>query len=335
MTDVRDLKDCRRGAEWGLAVGVAQELGVFDALAEGPARPEELAARLELSVRGAEILAGVLLELGILREDEDGLRLTGPGRARFVDRDTPDFEGDALRLWLANIRDWARGLDAAVRQGAPVEEDGRDADREREGLERFMAAMANKAPGLVESAVETCLLRLRDGGPRSPDGDGGRALDLGGGPGTFARALADRGLEVVLADRPEVVDFVAHAYGLDGHPRIRLWRGDFLESLPEGPFDLVLAANITHLFDAATNARLVARLHALLRPGGVLGLLDFVRGASEFAALFALTMLLRTERGSTYARTDYERWLHEAGFREVRFDPVDADRHIVTARRPA
>ena len=351
MTGASALAGGRRGAEWALATGVALELGVFGALAEGPLTPEELAARLGLSPRGTEILVGVLVELDLVREDREGLRLTGPGRARFVDRDTPDFEADALRLWLTNIRDWASGLGIAVRRGAPLEEttagggpagdeeEDEEADREQadeQALGGFMAAMANKPPERVEAVVEACLGRLHERRPPSAAGEGaGRALDLGGGPGTFARALAERGLEVVLADRPEVIDFVARAYDLAGHPRIGLWRGDFLEALPEGPFDLVLAANITHLFDPATNAELVARLHPLLAPGGVLGLLDFVRGESEFASLFALTMLRRTERGNTYARTDYDRWLHDAGFRELRFQPIDADRHVVTARRPA
>lgn len=340
-----ELKRCRRGAEWALAAAAAQELGLFDALAEGPLPLPALAGRLELDPRGAGILLGVLVELGLVRADPEGYRLTGQGRARFVDRDSPDFEAPAMRQWRANIRRWCLHLEEAVREGRPPEErPGREgiADREAapgEGtgseedeevrIARFMAAMANKSPELVERVLGTCRERLREAGIEPGEV---RALDLGGGPGTFARRFAGWGGRAVLAERPEVVEHVADAYGLREVPGLELWAGDFLEEFPEGPFDLVLLANIAHIYDAETNARLLRRVAAETRPGGVVAILDFVRGVSEFASLFAITMLLETERGDTYARETYERWLKQAGYGAVRLRTLDPDRQLLTAR---
>jgi SAM-dependent methyltransferase len=319
-----DLAAGRRGAEWSLVAATAHELGLVEALAEGPAPVATLAGRLDLSPRGARILLGALEELGLVRSDPEGVRLTGIGRARLVDRDTPDFEGDALRFWLQSLRRWTEGLPEAVRTGAPQVGPG---GRSPEGLAAFMAAMANKDPELVDAAVDACLERAP--GART-------VLDLGGGPGTFSRAFARRGLQVVLFDQVEVIEHVRGAYGLGGEPRIELRAGDFLDLFPEGEFDIVFIGNITHIYDAVTDARLLAEAAGVLRPGGLLAILDFVRGESPFAALFAVTMLLNSRHGGdTYDRATYETWLAEAGLGDVRLLRPDEDRHLITAVRPS
>lgn len=319
-----------------MAVAAAQELGLFEGLAQGAIGAEELAGLLGLDPRGTRILLGVLVELGLASVEPEGYRLTGHGRARFVDADAPDHEAAAMRQWRANIRLWALRLERAVRTGDPpggppaaagveIQED----EDEEESLRRFMAAMAGKSAELVDRVLDACRDRLREAGI---DPALARSLDLGGGPGTFARRFAAWGGEAVLAERPRVLEVVREAYGLAGVPGLELWSGDFLEGFPEGPFDLVLVSNITHIYDAETNARLLARVGEAMRPGGVLAILDFVRGASEFASLFAITMLLQTERGDTYGRDDYERWLRAAGFALTRMVRLDPDRHLITAR---
>ncbi len=305
-----------------MVAATALELDLVSALAEGPATAEALASRLDLSNRGVRILLGALEELDLVRSGPEGASLTGIGRARLLDRDTPDFEGDALRFWLRSIRRWTDGLPRAVRTGAPqVGPDGRSP----EGLAAFMAAMANKGPRLVEAAVDACLERVPDART---------VLDLGGGPGTFSRAFARRGLRAVLFDQPEVIEHVRGAYGLDGEPRVELRAGDFLDPFPEGEFDVVFIGNITHIYDEPTNARLVADAAGVLRPGGLVAILDFVRGQSPFAALFAVTMLLNSRHGGdTYDRSTYEAWLAHAGLTAARFRRLDEDRHLITAVR--
>jgi len=302
----------------------ALEMGIADALATSPASISDLSAELELSRRGVEIVVRALAELGLVRDSAEGLRLTGAGRARLIDRDTPDFEGDALRFWLTSLRRWVEGLPEAVRTGAPqVGPEGRSPG----GLAAFMAAMANKRPDLVDAAVEAVLRRAPEAAT---------VLDLGGGPGTFARAFARRGLRAVLFDKPEVIEHVRGTYRLEEEPGLELRSGDFVERFPEGSFDVVLLGNITHIYDAGTNARLLARAARAVRPGGVLAILDFVRGESAFAALFAVTMLLNSRHGGgTYTRERYEAWLEEAGLANVRLDRLDEDRHLVTGVRPA
>ncbi|HEV2132262.1 MAG TPA: methyltransferase domain-containing protein [Longimicrobiaceae bacterium] len=327
MPGIEQLADYRRHAEWALVAATAHELRLLEELAEGPTSAADLAARLGLSPRGVGAVLGVLEELALVRRDGERYGLTEEGRAAFVARGSPAYQGDAIRLWLQNVRRWTDDLGRAVREGGPpraIEAPGTGDASDPEALARFMAAMDNKPVAQVEAVVEACLARA----PHARD-----VLDLGGGPGTFARAFARRGLHATLFDRPEVIEHVAERYDLRSLPELNLQSGDFLETPPAGEFDIILQANITHIYDPATNTRLITSLVPRLRPGGVLAILDFVRGFSEFAPLFAITMLLNTEQGGTYSLEEYARWLEEAGLDEVRCTSIDADRQLVTAVR--
>ena len=51
------------------------------------------------------------------------------------------------------------------------------------------------------------------------------------------------------------------------------------------------------------------------------------------AALFAANMLVLTPRGGTYAAEEYERWLLEAGYGAVEYEPVAGrSSHLIFAR---
>ena len=323
-----DLRAYRRHAEWALVSITALEQGVFEALADGPGETGELAAELEMDHRALRILLGVLEETGLVREEPpEGWRLTGEARGLFVDPDTPDYHRDAALHWLGQLREWAAELpDALRRGGAPADDEAEGTTGfDRESMEAFQAAMANKNPTLVREVVDACLERTAGVG---------RLLDVGGGPGTFSREFVKRGWRAVLIDRPEVVEHVATAYGLEELEGLELVGADFHASLPEGPFEAILLANITHIFDAETNLELLGRCAERLAPGGGLAVMDFVRGRTPFAALFAVTMLLNTEAGGTYALPEYRRWLEDAGLEDVRCVTVSEERQVVTAVRP-
>jgi SAM-dependent methyltransferase len=328
MSELKNLPAYRRGAEWALAAGTAVELGLVEELAAGPADSETLASRLGLDPRGVETLLGALQSLGGVERDEAAWRLTGGARARLVDRDTPDFEGDSLRHWMRTIRRWATELEAVVRSGGPAPGRESPADGSRQGreLENFIAAMANRSPDRTAAVADA--VRQAVPGARM-------LLDVGGGPGVLSRALVERGFEVTLFDRPEVIEFVAERYGLAGAGGIRLTAGDFLQDIPGGGYDVVFLSNVTHIFGPGRNRELLARAGGALAPGGTLAIVDFVRGVSEFAPLFALTMLLSTEEGGTWTLDQYGSWLREAGLEQVSCRTVLPDVQLVTAVRPA
>ncbi len=323
MPRLEALRDYRRHAEWAFVPAIALELGVVDALVDGPKSAGGLAASLGLSSRGVDALLGALAELGAVRQEGDLYRLTGGGRAYLLDPTSPDFQRPSLLHWLAGIRRWSTALDDSVRSGEPHTGGSTGSGGPGPGdVGRFMEAMANKPGEVVERVVREVVRRA--GSPRS-------LLDLGGGPGSFARAFAALGIRTTLYDRPDVIAHVRSAFALDEVTDLELAEGDFLERIPPGPFDVVLAANISHIYSAEANRLLFRRAADSVAPGGCIAILDFVRGRSEFAALFAITMLLATEAGGTYTLEEYGSWLGETGFTGIRCTAISNETHLVTA----
>ncbi len=333
LTELRDL------AETTATVAAACEVGVFEALRDGPATPAELAPRIGLDERAARILLPVLAEADALKRVGGGDEVSGTGGSRFAltdesrrylaDPDSPDFEGGGLPLWLDGLRAFTR-LPEVLRSGEPVErsepeDDGEREEAEREDLKKFMAGMAASPAARVRRIVEACL-------ERAPDAR--RVLDLGGGPGHMARVFAERGLRVTLFDRPETIEFVADAYGLSEVEGLELVGGDFIEDpLPDGPFDVVLMSNIVHIYSPGKNLALLEKAAGVTIPEGVVGIADFFRGRSSRAVRFAMVMLLRTDGGNTYSEDEIGNWLESAGFRGPETVQVDEDRHLITALR--
>jgi 2-polyprenyl-6-hydroxyphenyl methylase/3-demethylubiquinone-9 3-methyltransferase len=89
-------------------------------------------------------------------------------------------------------------------------------------------------------------------------------LDVGCAQGTLALLLAERGHRVCAVDiRQQFLDYAASRYE---RGTIRFVCGNVMETMPEGPFDLIFANQIVeHL---VYPVQLVARLAAALRPGG-------------------------------------------------------------------
>jgi SAM-dependent methyltransferase len=338
LLELRDL------AESVVTVAAAVEAGLFRALADGPASARELANRIGLDPRAVGITLPVLAELGLTEAgdahdaggadgaddaDEDRYRLTGRGRRELGDPASPDYLAGGLPLWLENLRAWTTLADP-LRTGRPVSRAGTgdgagaedDASR-REHIARFMAGMA-AAPGERLSRLVDGVLARRPGAST--------LLDLGGGPGHIARLFVERGLDVVLVDRPEVVDFVRDEYGLDRVAGLRTVGADLLDDpLPPGPFVVVLLSNILHMLSPAQCVALLGKARAVLAPGGVVAIADFVRGRSPRAARFALVMLLRTEGGNTYTFQEHEAWLARTGFHSPQITDLDPERQLITA----
>jgi cyclopropane fatty-acyl-phospholipid synthase-like methyltransferase len=150
-------------------------------------------------------------------------------------------------------------------------------------------------------------------------------LDVGGGSGAYSIAFASakENLEVDLLDLAEVIP-IAQGHienaGLAG--RIRTREGDLCADKFGGGYDLVFVSAICHMLGAEENKDLLKRCFEALAPKGRVVIQDFIldpdRTAPKSATLFALNMLVGTRAGSTYTEAEYNAWLREAGFQEVR-----------------
>jgi cyclopropane fatty-acyl-phospholipid synthase-like methyltransferase len=153
-------------------------------------------------------------------------------------------------------------------------------------------------------------------------------LDLGGGSGAYTVAILHHypHLRAILFDFPQVgrlAETVMRQEGLTD--RVHIVGGDYEhEALPPGP-DVVLWSGNLHASSPENCRRVLTRLHALLPPGGMVlihdYMLDDTRSGPLIPALLALHLTLVSEHGQVYSGAELRDLLAQAGFEEVRIEP--------------
>jgi SAM-dependent methyltransferase len=107
--------------------------------------------------------------------------------------------------------------------------------------------------------------------------------------------------------------------------RVSFIPGDFFQdSLPE--VDVLVMGHILHDWDLGQKKLLLQKAYAALPPGGSLivydAMIDDDRRQNTYGLLMSLNMLIETPAGFDYTGADCTAWMREAGFREVRVEPL-------------
>ncbi|HMB45216.1 MAG TPA: methyltransferase, partial [Candidatus Methanoperedens sp.] len=204
---------------------------------------------------------------------------------------------------------------------------GEKPEREERDVATFMNAMASKPDKVVEEAVDHCLDRKKNAK---------KVLDLGGGPGKYAKAFVNRGLNAVLYDLPDTIDYVSARFGLGNIKNLTLKKGDFTNEFADEfageSFDIIFMGNICHIYSEKENRMLIKRAGNILKSGGMIAIEDMVRGRSPMAEMFAVNMLANTENGSTYTEPQFREWLTDAGFAKIEIaDIAQKNNQLITA----
>lgn len=297
----------------GRVLTAAAMLGVFDALAEGPLTDEQVAQRIGGDGRATRLMLDALVALGLARKSQGRYANTPVGQRHLTCNGSASI-ADNLRYQELLAPAWA-ALPQIVRTGAPAQELGRLLAEDPVFTRRYirgMADIARRPAGELASQLE--LGHARD------------ALDVGGGPAAYARALVERNpaLRVVLLDLPPTLAIAREL--LEDWPlrqQIELRAGDYHEAdFGRACFDLVLFSHVTHDEGEAANQRLLAKAFEALRPGGQVVIHDFMldpdRTGPLFPALFSIHMLTYTRQGRAYSADEYQQWIQGCGFREAR-----------------
>lgn len=289
-----------RAYDWRLAVlyEAAAETGLVAGL---PATSAALAVDLDLDEHAVAVVLDALACWEVVERDAGGRWAPGSRAPTDDAAAVLCHHARALRLWSGSLGDRLLGVPPS------------DATQGPGGVTKMLEALTVNGRESAPGTVDACLARVPDAG---------RALDLGGGHGEYALELARRGLAVTMQDQPQVIEAARRAGRLPA-AGIVLFGGSFFETLPEGPFDLVLCAGVTYTFDAARNLELYRRVRGILAPGGVLAVHTFLRGTDPLAAIFAVQMLSAGRGGDTHGEDDHRRWLEEAGYRGVEVRRLD------------
>lgn len=305
-----------------LLVG-AIRAGVIDALIrEGSHPAADVAATAGTDPRATEVVLEALAAEAVVErltvDDAVLYRLSPLGRAHLVD-EGPDLERFGLLHLAGRIRGWLE-LPEIIRNGRPLPRDVVKRD-----LRTMVSAMGERDPEIVEEIVERCLSyagRIRS------------MIDIGGAVGHIARRFARSGVRATLFDQDVVIPVAREFLGKEVD-HIALVDGDLTEGLPADRFDLAYLGNVTHIYDAETNARLVREVFALLTPGGTIAIQGYMWGRSARAPMFAVNMLQAAGDGEVWSDGQYRDWMAAAGFEEMEtVDLESIDAQIVLGRRP-
>ncbi len=319
--ELEQLLNTTRAFQESRTILTGVELDIFAALGEG-ATSGMIADRLGTNPRSTEMLLNALTACGLLLKDGGTYRntelsakhLVGPGRMAMM---------HSVNLWHT----WSTLTDA-VRAGTSVRR-REGAVRNEDWTEAFIAAMhrgaAERAPLIVRAAGADGVRRL---------------LDVGGGSGAYSIAFAQANpnlsadildLEPVTAIARRHID----AAGLGDRVRTRI--GDLRSDTFGAGYDLVLVSSICHMLSGDENRDLLRRCFDACASGGRIVIQEFIlnpeKSGPKIAALFALNMLVGTVGGSSYSSAEYEQWLTEAGFGDVRHVQLPGPTGLMIGKR--
>jgi len=308
----------------------ANRLQLFDALADGPRTPGEVATALGFEPRATTLFLRACAGLGLL-EERDGRYANSPTTAAFLVTRSPAYLGGAMRYSDQLYATWGQ-LEQSLRSGRPALAAeaylGDDAERTR----TFVHSMHGRALGIARALVE--ILDL--GGRRA-------LLDVGGGPGTYSILLTAKhpGLRSEVIELPGVAavarEIVAAAGASD---RVVLRDGDYHDADFGSGRDVVLMSGMFHRETPEACRRLIERAWRCLEPGGMLAVSDVFTDAGgtqpAFAAMFGLNMMLTAPDGGVHADADVRDWMADRGFVALRTTPLPPPmpHRVVTGVKP-
>ncbi len=304
-----DFEQAGEDARKLVLLGAAQKAGLFPALIE-ETDIATLKHKLKADERALFIVLEALCRLGYVNKRKEKYSLADKARPLFIEHGD-DYVGDYLPHLLNILEAWL-SLPEIIKGQKPERGTPKD-------VASFMHAMASKPDSFVEEVVSHCLGRKKDAKS---------ALDLGGGPGKYAKAFVNRGMSAVLYDLPQTIDYVSTEFRLKDIKNLTLKKGDFtrdefVKEFGGLSFDIVFMGNICHIYSEEENKRLIRNVANLLRKGGLVAIEDFVRGRSPDAEMFAVNMLANTEGGGTWTEAQYREWLESAGFHSIEITDLD------------
>ncbi|MFC6835035.1 methyltransferase [Halomarina ordinaria] len=298
------------GAAGARAVATAIDLGVFEALRDGPLSLPELARATGTDEAGLSVLVGFLDRLGYVTRHRDLVENT-PMTTRWLVAGETDV-GPWLTFWNDLVfAFWDAHLETAVREGAPpqtiYEWFDEDPERWRAAQSGFLGAARVVVPEFVR---------------RTDLGSAHHLLDVGGGHGLFAAAFcrAHPGLRATVFDRVPALDLareVAAAVGVSD--RVQSREGDYFRDDLGSGYDVALVCNVLHAHTADENRRLLARVADAIALDGEVVVLDQFGGSAptslgQTALAFEDLNYLVTLGGHTHDAADVSEWLTDAGF---------------------
>ena len=292
-----------------MALKAAFDLEVFTHVAAGANTPQTIAPLAKASEKGVRVLCDYLTVQGFLNKTDGAYFLT-PETGIFLDKKSPAYLGSVAGFLTHDlVRNNFSDITALVRKGGAVKHEmmGPD-DPIWVEFARYMMPMMGLPAQLTAAKVTT---------PGQPI----KVLDIAVGHGIYGLMVAKHNpaAQIYAADWDNVLQVAReNAQHMGLADRFHTIPGSAFDSDLRTGYDLILVPNFFHHFDEPTNVKLLKKLHAAMKPGGILATVEFVpnpdRVTPPIPAAFSMMMLGGTEAGDAYTFAEFDRMFRAAGF---------------------
>jgi hypothetical protein len=302
---------------------VANEVGLFEKLAEGPATLVDLTERVGIPRRTTRIVVDAMVALGFVERQGDRYQ-NAPEADRFLSGRAPTDLRSFLRYFNRLVYPTWMQLEEAVRTDRTPSQQFKFTEEDQrlfsEGVEAFSAGQARALVTNYDFSRHRSV------------------LDLGGGTGSFLVAVLSRhsGLKGTLFELPGAAAVARHR--LAGNPlegRIQIVEGDFFKTPIPGGHDALIVANVIHVLSPERNLEFLRRIRESASDGSRLLLVDLWTDPTHteplFAALMAGAFLLRSGEGDVYSEEEVRGWLQVTGWRPLERKPLAGASSLVVA----
>jgi ubiquinone/menaquinone biosynthesis C-methylase UbiE len=315
-----------------LIISAAAANKVFDALENGAKTAEEVAKKTGASPRALRILMNALVGLGLLKKDRRGRYSLTPESAAFLISERPGSHAGFFGTIAPQlISRWLRLTDI-VREGRPAVA----VNQETEGTEFFSQLVENIIPMSYPAAQ-----KLADHLKIAKTKNETRVLDLAAGSGIWGIALAQKSPRV----RVSAVDWagmipttkrITEKFGV--HDRFNFVEGDLSQANFGMGYDVAILGHILHSEGEDRSRQLLKKTFRSLKPGGVIAIAEWLvnneRTEPTHALMFAVQMLVNSEKGDTFSFNEIKNWLEDAGFKKVRKLDAPGPSPLILATKP-
>ena len=330
----RGLFDLVAGFVYSQVLLACVRLRLFEILAEGPQTLGTLAARLALPEDAAERLLAAAVSLQLVQRRSGGRFGLGPLGAPLVGDTAIGAMVEHHATLYADLRDpvallRGQGGATAMSKYWPYAAGDAPGELTAERITEYSALMSASQPLVAEQVIAAYpLARHRC------------LLDVGGGEGTFLKAVAPHApqLRLMMFDLPAVAERARACLADAGLARrAAAWGGSFFDDpLPVGA-DIVTLVRV--LFDHS-DERALAILKAVrqaLPADGTLLIAEPMAGTPGAEAMgdaYFGFYLLAMGKGRSRSAADLTALLHQAGFGQVRLlaTPMPLQTQVMVAR---
>src|SRR6201984_2207598 len=315
-----------------LIISAAVNNKIFDTLKGVAKTVEQLQEETGGSGRGLRTIMDALVGLELLKKDRQSKYSMTPESQAFLISDKPGtlagFFGSILPVMTSR---WLRLTDI-VRDGRPPVA----VNQETEGTEFFSQLVETIIP-MSYAGAQKLADHLKVGKTKEQL----RVIDLAAGSGIWGIALAQKSPQV----RVTAVDWagmipttkrITEKFGV--RDCFDFIEGDLLEANFGSGYDIATLGHILHSEGEDRSRQLLTKTFRALKSGGTIAIAEWLvnddRTKPLPSLMFAVQMLVNTEKGDTFSFNEIKNWLEEAGFKKVRKVEAPGPSPLILATKP-